>query len=54
MDNGSCHTAKSLVIPDHVVCLFWPPYSPALNPIGRLWQEVKAPWAGLIATALDE
>jgi transposase len=54
MDNGSCHTAKSLVIPDNVVCLFLPPYSPELTPIERLWQEVKAQLAWLIATALDE
>lgn len=25
MDNGSCHKAKALVIPEHVVCLFLPP-----------------------------
>ena len=25
MDNGSCHKAKSLMIPSHVVCLFLPP-----------------------------
>jgi transposase len=54
MDNGSCHTAKSLVIPANVVCLFLPPYSPELNPIERLWQDVKAQLAWLIATALDE
>jgi transposase len=54
LDNGSGHTAKSLVIPDNVGCLFWPPYSPELNPIERLWQEVKAQLAWLVATALDE
>jgi transposase len=51
MDNGSCHTAKSLVVPAHVVCLFLPPYSPELNPIERLWQAVKDRLAwGLPAT----
>jgi hypothetical protein len=25
MDNGSCHQAKALMIPTHVVCLFLPP-----------------------------
>ena len=44
-DNGRWHTAKSLVMPDHVVCLLLPPYSPELNPIERLWQEVTAQWA---------
>jgi len=54
MDNGSCHTAKSLVIPDNVVCLFLPPYSPELHPIERLWQDVRAQLAWLVATARDE
>ena len=25
MDNGSCHKAKSLVLPQNIVCLFLPP-----------------------------
>jgi putative transposase len=54
MDNGSCHTAKSLMIPDHVVCLFLPPYSPEFNPIERLWREVKESLAWLVAAALEE
>jgi hypothetical protein len=51
MDNGSCHKANSLVIPDNVVCLFFPPYSPELNPIERLWQDGKAQlaWVGTAA-----
>jgi transposase len=54
LDNGSCHTAKSLVMPENLVCLFLPPYSPELNPIERLWQDVKAQLAWVLAAALDE
>ena len=54
MDNGSCHTAKSLISPEHIVCLFLPPYGPALNPIERLWQDVKAQLAWVLAAALEE
>ena len=54
MDNGSCHTAKSLVIPDNVVCLFLPPYSPELNPIERLWRDVKDQLAWVLTAAIDE
>jgi transposase len=54
MDNGSCHTAKSLMIPENIVCLFLPPYSPELNPIERLWQDVKAQVAWVIAAAIEE
>lgn len=42
LDNGRFHQAKSLKIPENVVLLFLPPYSPELNPIERLWQDFKA------------
>jgi transposase len=54
MDNGRCHTAKALMIPQNIVCLFLPPYSPELNPIERLWQDVKAPLAWVVAAAIEE
>lgn len=41
LDNGSIHKAKKLVIGDNVGFLFLPPYSPELNPIERLWQDIK-------------
>jgi transposase len=53
MDNGSCHTAKSLVIPENMVCLFLPPYSPELNPIERLWQDVKAQLAWVLSPQIE-
>jgi transposase len=53
MDNGSCHTAKSLLMPENIVCLFLPPYSPELNPIERLWQEVKAQLAWVVPPRID-
>lgn len=42
LDNGRIHQAKRLVIPENVILLFLPPYSPELNPIERLWQDIKA------------
>ena len=42
LDNGRFHQAKKLEIPDNVALLFLPPYSPELNPIERLWQDIKA------------
>lgn len=53
MDNGSCHTAKSLVVPENMVCLFLPPYSPELNPIERLWQDVKAQLAWVLPPRIE-
>ena len=42
LDNRRFHHSKSLEIPENVVLLFLPPYSPELNPIQRLWQDIKA------------
>jgi putative transposase len=53
MDNGSCHTAKSLVMPEKIVCLFFPPYRPELHPIERLWHEVKAQLAWGLPPRID-
>jgi transposase len=54
MDNGSGHKANALRIPDNVVCLFLPPYRPELNPVERLWRDMKAQLAWLLATAIEE
>ena len=42
LDNGRFHQAKSLQIPENIVFVFLPPYSPELNPIERHWQDIKA------------
>jgi transposase len=41
-DNGRFHKAKRLKIPENVVLIFQPPYCPELNPIERLWEQIKA------------
>jgi transposase-like protein len=41
LDNGRLHTAAELDIPDNVILLFHPPYCPEVNPIERLWKEIK-------------
>ena len=42
LDNGRFHQAKALKMPENIVLLFLPPYCPELNPIERLWQDIKA------------
>jgi len=41
LDNGRFHRANSLIIPQNIVLIFLPPYSPELNPIERFWQDIK-------------
>jgi hypothetical protein len=54
LDNGAFHTAKALRGPPHVVAVPLPPYSPELNPIERLWRDLKDQVANTIARSLDE
>lgn len=41
LDNGAGHKAKAVHWPANVVPVFLPPYSPELNPIERLWRDLK-------------
>jgi len=54
VDNGSPHIAKKLIIPENIILLFQPAYSPAVNPIERLWQSLKEKLSWLTVATLDE
>lgn len=41
MDNGKFHDSQQLQIPENVIFLFQPPHTPEVNPIERLWLEIK-------------
>jgi len=41
LDNGAFHKAKKLVIPQNVILIFLPPYSPELNPAEKIWAKFK-------------
>lgn len=53
VDQGRHHTAKKLEVPENVVLIFLPPYSPELNPIERFWQAMKDQVAWLTFETLD-
>jgi putative transposase len=54
LDNGACQTAKPLRWPSNVTAVPLPPYSPALNPIERLWRELKAQLAATVVKTLED
>jgi hypothetical protein len=57
LDNGAFHKAKALQWPSHVVPVCLPPYSPELNPMERLWRDLKEQLADRVTqtlTALSE
>jgi transposase len=41
LDNGAFHKARALRLPPNLELLFFPPYTPELNPIERLWRDLK-------------
>jgi putative transposase len=54
LDNGAFHKAKALALADNLITIFLPPYSPELNPIERLWRDLKDQLAGNLPHTLDE
>ncbi len=41
LDNARCPTTQDLVVPENVIFLFQPPYTPEVNPCERVWQDLK-------------
>lgn len=41
VDNGAFHSSRYLTVPDNVILIFQPPHTPEVNPIERLWKEIK-------------
>ena len=54
LDNGAFHKARALRLPPNVGLVFFPPYTPELNPIERLWRDLKDWLASYQPTSLEE
>lgn len=44
LDKAGWHTAANLTIPDNITLHWLPPYSPELNPVEHLWDELREKW----------
>src|SRR3712207_8535688 len=55
LDNARSHTAKRLRVPENVILLFQPPYAPEVNPVERVWEDLKQDlaWADRKSTRLN-
>ena len=54
LDGAGWHRANSLVIPENMRLEALPPYSPQLNPVEHLWDEVREKWfANEVLDSLD-
>ena len=41
LDSAGWHKSQSMLIPDNIRLLSLPPYSPELNPVEHLWDELR-------------
>ena len=41
LDKSGAHTSQRLLLPTNVRLVFLPPYGPELNPIERVWRDLK-------------
>jgi len=44
LDGAGWHKARTLRIPDNLRLYLQPPWSPQLNPVEHLWEEVREKW----------
>ena len=54
VDNARFHTTAKLSLPDNVMLLYQPPYSPEVNPIEQVWAWAKGEIAGEIFETVDD
>ena len=54
LDKGAFHPSKSLSLPDNIVLLFLPPYSPERNPAEKIWRHCKDHLANRLFKTLDD
>jgi transposase len=41
VDQAGWHTSKDLVIPKNIRLIYQPAYSPELNPVEHIWEELR-------------
>jgi transposase len=53
LDNGPAHIARHLSLPANVRLVFTPPYTPEVNPMERVWEDLDGRIAGTTPATLD-
>ena len=52
LDNGAFHKAKRLKIPENIILIYLPPYSPELNPAENMWARFKRDFTNRLFTTI--
>lgn len=53
LDNGPAHVAQQVSRPANVRFVFTPPYTPEVNPMERVWEDLESRVAGATPATLD-
>jgi transposase len=53
-DNAQVHKSAAKCLPDDVMVIWLPPYSPELNPVERFFQELRRKIANRLFSSLEE
>ena len=54
LDGAGWHRANDLVVPNNMRLIPLPPYSPELNPVEHIWDEIREKWfANLVFDSLN-
>ena len=55
VDQAGWHRAKELHVPENIRLIFQPAYSPEVNPVEHLWEELREKYLhNLVFSSLDE
>ncbi len=55
VDGAGWHKAKDLKIPENIRLIFQPPYSPELNPVEHIWDDIREKdFANRVFSSIDK
>ena len=54
VDNAAFHKAKKLKLPNNIILVFQPPYSPELNPAEQIWAWYKREFTNKVFYYIDK
>ncbi len=53
LDNGAFHKAKRLKVPQKILLVFLPPFSPELKPVEKMWAKFKRAFTNRLYKSLN-
>lgn len=55
VDRASWHSSQQVQVPENIRLIFQPPYSPEVNPVEHIWEEIREKhFANRLFSSLDE